>query len=241
MSLGDLLSYGSGALIVAGACFIAYRALRLRQALVDQPYRTRALWTAIGAFSLPAFLAAGALDAVFGQVPTTDVGVLVEAAVWGFVFLVVYGWIATNIDVAVVADYINRDPLGWAGGGKRVTIGVILIGYGTASLPSWWWPEQVYQAISSSVGNGFITALFLAATVYSALVLAITVWRILDRRIRNYTKWVVASIVLLFVGVFTSGSGPLTDLLDLAIWVGGLYTMNHTVTALAIRTKILPS
>ena len=216
------------------AFFIAYRALSLRGVLVDRPYRTRALWTGIGGFSVVGFISAGFLTTAF---PATNVeGVLIEAAAWGFAFLVLYGWIATNIDVAISADYFNRDALAWKGGGKIAAIAVLLISYVAASLPPWWIPSQ-YQG----TGTTIITLLFLGVSVYSATVLAVTVRRIVDRSIRSYTKWVVISIVLLFGGIFTIGTSDLGDLLGVALFVGWIFSMNHSVTTLAIRTRTLPS
>lgn len=95
------------------ACVLAVWALNLRRALVDQPYRSRALWTAIGALTLVFFIIAGYVDSVFGQVPSTYPSVAAGAAVWGFVFLGLYGWIVSNANVAAAADYFNRDVLYW--------------------------------------------------------------------------------------------------------------------------------
>jgi len=234
MSLGDLLTEAGAIIAPAAAFFIAYRALSLRGVLVDRPYRSRALWTAIGGFSILGFVGAGFLDTAFPA--TTVEGVLVEAAAWGFAFLVLYGWIATNIDVAISADYFNRDALAWKSGGKMAAIAVIVISYVVASLPPWWIPSQ-YQ----DTGTTMITLLFLGVSVYSAIVLAITVRRIVDRSIKNYTKWVVISIVLLFGGIFTTGTSDLGDLLGVALFVGWIFSMNHSVTTLAIRTRTLAS
>jgi len=234
MSLGDLLTEAGTIVLPAATVFIAYRALSLRGVLVDRPYRTRALWTAIGGFSVVGFIAAGFLDTAFPA--TTVEGVLVEAVGWGFAFLVLYGWIATNIDVAISADYFNRDALAWKSGGKIAAIAVILFSYVVASLPPWWIPSQFQDT-----GTTIITLLFLGASVYSAIVLAVTVRRIVDRSIRNYTKWVVISIVLLFGGIFTIGTNDLGDLLGVVLYVGWILSMNHSVTTLAIRTRTLAS
>jgi len=234
MSLGELLTDGGTIVLPAAAIFIAYRALSLRRVLVDRPYRTRALWTAIGGFSVVGFISAAYLDTAFPA--TTMEGVLIEGAAWGFAFLVLYGWIATNIDVALSADYFNRDALAWKSGGKIAAIVVILGTYIAASLPPWWIPPQ-YQG----PGTTIITLLFLVVSVYSAVVLAATVRRIVDRSIKNYTKWVVISIVVLFGGIFTTGTNDLGDLLGVAFFVVWIFSMNHSVTTLAIRTRTLPS
>jgi len=234
VSLGDLVQYGEAAVVTAGAVFIAYRAMSLRRVLVDRPYRTRALWTAIGGFSLLGFTSAGYLDGLYPQ--TSVEGVIVEALAWGFTFLVLYGWVATNIEVAISADYFNRDALAWKSGGKIAAIVALLVSYIAASLPSWWIPPQ-YQ----DPGTTAITLIFLAVSVYSAIVLAVTVRRIVDRTIRNYTKWVVFSIVLLFGGIFTAGTSDLGDLLGGVLLIAWILSMNHSVTTLAIRTRTLPS
>ena len=77
--------------------------------------------------------------------------------------------------------------------------------------------------------------------MYSAVVLAVTFRRIVDRSIKTYTKWVVISLVLLFAGIFSFGNGDLANLLTAALLVGWIFSMNHSVTTLAIRTRTLPS
>ena len=234
MSYADLLIYGGEIVITAAVVFIAYRALRLRGVLVDRPYRTRALWAAIGGFSVVGFFGASLVDAEFPS--TTVEGVLIQGAVWGFVFLVLYVWIATNIDVAISTDYFNRDALGWKGGGKFAAIGGILVAYIAASLPPWWIPTQ-YEGTGSTV----IGLVFLAVSVYSAAVLAVTVRRIVDKSIRSYTKWVVISLVALFASIFTLGTGDVGNLFGGSLLLVWILCMNHSVTALAIRTRTLPT
>jgi hypothetical protein len=237
MSLGDLVYDASNVVLIVGVLLIAYRALTLRRALIDRPYRTRAFGTAIGALTVLGFLTASYADGIFGQTPTTSEGVLVEAAAWGFTFIGLLIWVVTNNNVAISADYFNRDVLLWRAGGKWVTIGGVLILYAFASLPPWWLPPQMESAL---VGN-FFNLVFFLAVAYSAIVLAITVLRIRDRSIRNYTKWVLVSIVFMWALVLVSPPGIFGILLGVAFLGAYLYAMNHTVTALAIRTKALPS
>jgi hypothetical protein len=231
MSPSDILVLVVTAVMLVSSLIIVFMAIRLRRALVDRPYRARALWTAIGAMSVVAFISAGYVDTIYGQVPTTVEGVLVEAAAWGFVFFALIGWIASNIDVALSADFFNRDPLRWKKGGKIVTIVVILTAYVSASLPSWWIPWMsnfpFYQAL--------FTTVFILIIVYSTSTLATAYFRIQDRRIKNYTKWVVLSITFLLLIVFAPGG---LIVLPAVAWI---YSMYRSVSSLAIRTRTLPT
>jgi hypothetical protein len=231
MSPSDFLFAVGTVLFLAAAFVIMYRALRLRSVLVDRPYRARALWTAIGGLAVVSLTAAFYLDIVFGQVPTTVEGVLVEAAAWGFTFLALYGWIASNINVAISADFFNRDPLRWKKGGGIVTIVVILVDYIAASLPSWWFPGIT----GSAAGLFFFDATFFAVVIYAIGVLAITYFRIQDRSVKQYTKWVVLSIPLLFLSILVP-----PELAPAAAFAWA-YTMWRTVGSLAIRTRTLPA
>jgi hypothetical protein len=224
--------------LVAAVSFIAYRALRLRSALVDYPYRTRAVGTAIGALTLVSFILASAVDGVFGNTPTTVEGVLVEGAAWGFTFFGLLFWIVTNNNVAISADYFNRDTLLWRAGGKWVTIGSVLFLWVAASLPPWWIPPQIEN---NAAFTQFFNILFSVSVVYAAIVLAITFRRIKDRNIRSYTKWVLLSIFLMWATLASGSAGGPAILLGFALGVAYIYSMNHTVTVLAIRTKTLPS
>lgn len=231
MSPSDILVLVVTAVLLVSSLIIAYLAIRLRGALVDRPYRARALWTAIGAMSVVAFISAGYVDTIYGQVPTTAEGVLVEGAAWGFVFLALIGWIASNIDVALSADFFNRDPLRWKKGGEIAMIIIILSAYVSASLPSWWFPwisnSPFYQTLFNT---GFSIVI-----VYSTSVLALTYFRIQDRRIKSYTKWVVLSITFLFFIIFAPGG---LIVLPAVAWI---YSMYRSVGSLAIRTRTLPT
>ena len=214
-----------------------FRALTLRRALVDRQYRDRAFWTAIGVLSVFLFVGASYIDSIFGQTPTTWEGVIVEDAIWGAAFLVLFGWIASNINVAISADYFNRDALGWRKGGWIVALVFILFGYVSASLPSWWVPAWL-----ESIGNTVITAAFFVAIGYPTVVLALVYTRIPDLRIKTYTKWVVVTLVSLFAVIAIPNTGPVwlssLAIIPTLLWV---YSIHGTVSALAIRTKSLPS
>ena len=215
--------------MLASSAFIIYRALALRRALVDHQYRTRGLWTAIGASSVIVFLSAGYVDLVFGSTPTTVAGVLAEGIIWGFVFLSLYGWIASNVDVAISADYFNRDALSWKKGGKIVTSLVVLIAYVAASLPPWWVPKY----LESGAGSNIIFAMFVAVVLYPALVITITYRRINDKRIKTYTLWVVLSILSLFVLLATP------DWVWIVPSVAWALFMYRSVDSLAIKMRSL--
>ncbi|HEY6283017.1 MAG TPA: hypothetical protein VIW22_03740 [Nitrososphaerales archaeon] len=230
MSPSDILNLVTQVVFFASAIIIAYFAIRLRGALVDRLYRARALWTAIGALSAVGFISAFYVDSVFGQVPTTLEGLLVEDVAWGFTFLALVGWIASNINVALSADFFNRDPLRWKKGGEIVTIITILSFYTAASVPSWWFPR---------ISNDFVSmlgeALFFSVVIYATTVLAVTYFRIQDRRIRNYTKWVVLSITCLLLTILAPG------VLGVFPAVAWIYSMSRSVGSLAIRTRTLPT
>jgi hypothetical protein len=238
MSLGDVVLEALELVLVAAVIFIVYRALRLSRALVDRPYRARAVGTAIGALTLVSFVSASTVDSIFGNTPTTVEGVLAEGAVWGFTFAGLLYWIVTNNNVALSADYFNRDALLWRAGGKWVTIGCVLFVWAFASLPPWWVPPQVEN---SNVLSQVFNVAFSVPVVYAAIVLAITFRRIKDRNIRTYTKWALLSIGLMWATIGASSSGTLAIPLAFAFALAYIYSMNHTVTVLAIRTKALPT
>jgi len=233
LSPNDLLIDLADLIFFAASVIVAFRALRLRPALVDRPYRSRALWTGIGALSIWGFGAASYVDGVFGETPTTAEGVLAEAAIWGFTFLVLYGWILANIDVAITADYFNRDALSWKRGGKITAVVLVVVGYALASLPPWWLPSSFE---SNGIGSDLVTALFILAAAYATLVLALVYRRIQDPRIRSYTLWMTLSFVCYFVGIFSLGSA--VAVIPALAWA---YTMNRSAGTLAIRTRTLPT
>ena len=227
----------SVAIVLAFAFYISFRALNLRRALVDPPYRDRALWTAMGALSAVFFVAAAYLDAIFGETPATSEGVIVEAVIWGVAFLVLLGWVVTNTNVAISADYFNRDALGWKRGGWVAAIAVVLVGYGLAALPSWWLPQALEAVVGSVEG-----VLFFCAIGYATLVLVLTYFRIRDLRIKTYTKWVALSLASAFAYVFllSTVTGWPLDLVIIPALVWA-YCMDKTFSTLAIRTRRLPA
>ena len=236
MSPSDMVSIISGIALVVSAAVVAYRSLRIRGALVDRPYRARAFWTAVGSVSIVGFLVAGYADSIYGQVPTTWDGVIVEAVAWGFTFLVLYLWVAANIDVAIQADFFNRDSLSWKRGGKYATLGLIFSLYTLASLPSWWFPAGANGILNSGAGTALLSGMFILAAGYSTAVLAVTYRRIKDLRTKAYTKWVVLSVVTLFIGLFTGGTALV--IIPGILWI---FATNMSVSSLAIRTKKLPT
>jgi len=230
MSPSDALQDAVQIFLLGVAIYIIYRALSLRRALVDHPYRTRALWTAIGGLTIISFFFAGYLDSIFGETPSTITGVVVEGVIWGFTFLVLYGWIANNIYVALSSDFFHRDALYWKKGGGVVALVAILLSYVFASLPPWW-----YTSTESAVTNVAISVIFAAVALYATVVLAILYRRIADRRIKTYTRWVVLSVAsILLLIILPTGVGFIAAI----VWI---YCVYRSVGSLAIRTQVLPS
>ncbi len=214
------------ALFVA-ACFIASSALSLRRVLVDPPYRSRALWTAVGALGIVSILIAGYVDDIFG-VPSSYAAVVIEAIPWGFAFLGIYLWIVSNVNVAMGADFFNRDVLLWKRGGRIAAPVIIFVSYVLANLPPWWVPQA-----DAGLLYDVVTALFAVVVVYGIAALSITYFRIMDRRIKTYTRWVAlsaASIVLL---------GILPSEFTVVFAVAWFYFMYQVVRTLAIRSRNL--
>ncbi len=213
------------------ACYIAFKALSLRKALVDHPYRSRALWTAVGALTLVGFSIAGYTDDVFGQVASTYTAVVAEATAWGFVFLGLYGWVASNANVAVDADFFNRDVLFWKKGGNKAALAMIVGAFVLDNLPPFWFSQanQVYYDAVATAGD----VLLIIVMAYAIVVISITFFRIVDRRIKSYTLWVALSIASILAFGF---SPALPGGVFLVAW---MYCMYRAVGALAIRTNNL--
>ncbi len=154
MSPSDLLTLLGSIAVTAASIFIMVKAFSLGRVLIDRPYKSRALWTGIGASALIFFLVAAYVTDIFGQNPTTVLGVVAEAAIWGCVFIVLYGWIASNVIVAIAADFLNRDALLWKAGLRVVVPVVFFTGYVLANIPPWWLPESY-----STLGFDVVTAI----------------------------------------------------------------------------------
>jgi hypothetical protein len=210
-------------------------ALNLRRALVDRPYRARALWTAVGSLAVVSLIMAGVVDSIFGQVPNNLTAVVVEGAIWGFTFLGLFGWMVTNANVAIAADYFNRDALWWKRGGKVVSPVLLVVAYIFASLPPWWFPSGASADFAGTVANLVITAIFVGSAFYAAAVLAITYRRINDLRVKNYTKWVVVSILSVLTLLFTP------EYLTIVVAIIWVFAMYRSIQSLAIKVKSLPS
>jgi hypothetical protein len=236
MSPSDILIDGGEVVLSIAAVFIALLALNLRRALIDRTYKTRALWTAVGALTLISIFVANYADTIYMVGPIGWTNVIVETTVWGFTFLGLYGWIVSNANVAILADYFNRDALGWKRGGmivSTVTIVVLFIFY---NFPPWLEPP----ALANGTGWGAIvdsvaSYLGYVPVIYAAGVLVICYRRISDQRIKTYTKWVVASITSLFLTLFVPS---IAAVVPAVLWV---YCMYRTVGALAIKVRTLPS
>ncbi len=229
MSPNDLLSLIGVAGVFVATVFIMFKALSVRKVLVDAPYRTRALWTAIGASSVVLLIIAGNVSSVE---PTTVVGILAGATIWGLVFLALYGWIYSNVNVAIGADFFNRDVLFWKRGLRVIAPVLIIFGYVVDNIPYGPGSIPVY------LGNILVdisTWLFYIIIAYSAAILVITYRRIADRRIKRYTLLVALSMLSLFVLLLVSFSGVLLIIASIA-WI---YFMYSTADSLTIKTRNL--
>jgi hypothetical protein len=236
MSPSDLLEIAAGVLVTVWAAFIVYRAVRLRSALIDRIYRARALWTAVGGLTVFSLLLAEYIDTVFGQTPNTITGVLVEDLFWGFTFIGLYLWIASNITVALSADFFNRDALMWRKAGRFITPLAVFSTYFLFSLPPWWVPETLN---TGGLVSNILTFIVVAVVVYAAATMALISFRIKDRVTRSYTKWVALSVLatLLIIAVSASAASAFV-IVPALIWG---YCMYRSVGSLAIRMRTLPS
>jgi hypothetical protein len=233
MSPSDFLELAAGVMVTVWAAFIVYRAIRLRRALIDRIYRARALWTAVGGVTVFSLLLAQYVDTIFGQVPNTITGTLVEDLFWGFSFVGLYLWIASNITVALSADFFNRDALMWHKAGRYVTPLAIFSIYGIFSLPSWWVPETLNNG---GLTSDILTAFLLALIVYAAATMAMISIRIKDRVTKSYTKWVALSVLGALMIIMVSTAVPGLTFLPVIFWG---YFMYRSVGSLAIRTRTL--
>ena len=232
MSPSDILTLAISIGIVAASIVIAYKALRLRTALVDPPYRARAFWTAVGGLSAASTVFALYADSIYGSFASSFQGLLIEDVAWGFVFFGMYGWIASNIGVAISADYFNRDALSWKKGGGIVTTAALFTAYAVFSVPfSWWYP----QASSTGLVILFLTFLIAVVVGYSAATLAVASRRIDDKVIKRYTRWVALSVLLVVFFAILSPSA--IAMAPMVLWV---YSTYRAVGSLAIRTRKLP-
>jgi hypothetical protein len=236
MSPSDLLEVAAGVMVIVWAPFIAYRAVKLRAAFVDRIYRARALWTAVGSLTVPSLLLAEYIDTIYGQSPNTLTGVLVEALFWGFTFVGLYLWMASNITVALSADFFNRDALVWRKAGRFITPLAVFSTYILFSLPPWWVPETLNNG---GLVSNILTFIVAAVIVYAAATMALISIRIRDRVTRSYTKWVALSVLatLLVVAVSSSTASAFV-FVPVIIWG---YCMYRSVGSLAIRMRTLPS
>jgi hypothetical protein len=224
-------------ILSVAAVIIALLALNLRRALVDRPYRARALWTAVGALTLVSLFLANYADSIYLQGPATNAtltAVVVETIVWGFTFLGLFGWIVSNANVAIEADYFNRDVLGWKRGGMMASAILIIGLFIFYNFPPWLEPV----ALANGTGWGYAVNVVLdnlssVVVVYAALVILISYRRINDMRIKTFTKWVVASISSLFLLFIVPSSLAFAPAI---LWV---FCMYRSVGSLAIKVRSL--
>ena len=239
MSPSDIATLVAEVAFSIAAVFIALLALNLRRALVDRPYRSRALWTSVGALTLVSLFVANYADSIYLQGPASQAtltAVVVETIVWGFTFLGLFGWVVSNANVAIQADYFNRDVLAWKRGGMIASIVLIVGLFIFYNFPPWLEPA----ALANGTGWGYSVNLVLddlsgVVIVYAAAVMLICYRRINDMRIKNYTKWVVLSILALFLGIVLPS---FSVIVGYTLWV---YCMYRSVGSLAIKVRALPT
>jgi len=234
MSIGDLVYLVIDLFVSFAALYIAVRALSLRRALVDRPYRSRALWSAMGAIAIIAIIATGPINAVFGN-GTDVISLLIVSGVYGVFFLGLFGWIIVNNDVTIAADFLNRDALSWRKAGRTFSIVVWTATYVIINLPPWWFPASA-DSFMNFFGNVVSTFIFFGIAGYGAVVLYISYRRISDLRIRTYTRWVVLSFVFTILAIALSFFNS-----SFVLGIPLIYCMYRSVESLAIRTRKLES
>ena len=124
---------------------------------------------------------------------------------WGGVFISLYGWIASNANVAISADYFNRDALGWNKGGRVVTTIAIIVAFVVANFPPWVLPNSVTTPTADAISSDVVTVIFFVIALYAAAVIALSYRRISDKRIKKYTLWVMLSIISVFALISLPG------------------------------------
>lgn len=218
--------------IAAIAClFIVYRAMSLRRVLVDPLYRRRALWTAIAGSGLLGFLISVTIDALaasgYGILANNSTALLVEDFSWGLSFLALFGWIYTSVNVALSSDYFHRDVLGWSRGGKFVFVGAVVVSYLVASLPP---PTNPALLADFNAFGNLVGPIFVIGLAYGGAVIVVTYRRIKDRAIKNYSKWVIASVASTFIFI------ALPVPLSFVFFAFTIFCMYCATGALVIRT-----
>ncbi|MDA4121898.1 MAG: hypothetical protein OK456_01810 [Thaumarchaeota archaeon] len=156
---------------------------------------------------------------------------IAEGAFFGFVFIGLYGWMISNADVAIGADY-NRDILFWKKGGRNAVLAMIVVGFVLFNLPPWWFTGPNANLVEN-IGTVFGYVLTVVPIGYVIIVLPVSYRRIMDKRIKSYTLWVALSIATVFVAIFLPGP------LAFVLFVAFLYFMYRAVGSLAIRTRTL--
>jgi len=175
--------------ITAGA---AYRALKGRRALASGVYRSRALWTGMGAIMI---LAYGLLQIVAENSPgffstfAPEFFSTFATGIFYFVFtivavIVIFSWIDSTVMVALDMDYFHRDSLHWRGLRRylwvAVLVAAVLGGFGT-----------------TQAGVIAVTVLLGVPVVYAAVALGIGSGRVFDETMKRYVKWMVFLVAAL--------------------------------------------
>ena len=233
------MELAAGILSAGGSVLIIARALSLRRTLVDRPYRSRALWMAWGGLSVVFLVLAtsyGNLANTLGGVHSSFVvsSVLVTVS-WGVAIIGLFGWMVTNVDVALDADFFHRDAVYWRrGGGVAALIAAVALYVfdSAAGLVSGPEGEPIGPWFATLV-NAVVTVLYLIIIVYAFAATVLAYTRIEDRAVKAYMRWVAFSFAaLLATGVLWSTLGPTT----LPVMV---YLMYRAAGALSLRVRAL--
>lgn len=173
--------------------FAAYRALSSRRALVSGVYRSRALWTGMGAIIILAFeslqiIGENSLGPGYFTLLEVDITYFVLTIVG---IIVIFSWIDSTILVALDMDYFHRDSLHWRGFRKYLWVTVLA--------------AAIAQAFASTqAGEIAIVVLLGVPVVYSAVALGVGSGRVFDETMRRYVKWMVFLVAALALELLTT-------------------------------------
>lgn len=210
---------------------IVLRALTLRRILVDRPYRSRAFWMAVGGASMIFLILALSYDlwaAPLGILSDTLASFALVTAFWGVAIIGLFGWIVSNVNVSLEADFFHRDAVLWRRGGGSAVLAAAVALYVVDTV--------LGSAFSPSVGNlvgQVVTAAYLAIIAYAVAAVVLTYSRIGDREVKAYTKWVALSFVALLV------TGTLWYVLASVPAILMVYCMYRSAGKLSIRTRAM--
>jgi len=198
LSLIDVGFQIPAALIVIFTC---YRSFRLRDGLVNEIYRTRALWVGVlGIFFVLAEILQIGSDlgyAPFYFPPYPNTSILVAYTVFtAFGVGALYGWFDTTARVVLDMDFFHRDPLHWKSI-RKPAWALLIMGVVVTDLT----PNFFYYSVVSII---FFAPVF----VLPGLVIVLSEKSLYDGALRRYVKWIGILIATLFLLFATSAINP---------------------------------